>query len=114
VGASDGSREKNDGRSGAFAWVIAARKGTHLVLLHRGWGWEDMVSNYARGPIDSTRMELTGIAAGLTFAIQHYPRQPMTWYCDNDAAVGEMTNKQSGYEPQTPILVCISNRSHAA
>jgi ribonuclease HI len=78
VGASDGSGEKNDGRSGAFAWVIAARKGTHLVLLNRGWGWEDMVSNYARGLIDSTRMELTGIAAGLTFAIQHYPRQPMT------------------------------------
>jgi hypothetical protein len=30
--------------------------------------------------------------AGLTFAIQHYPRrQPMTWHCNNDAAVGETT-----------------------
>ena len=48
-----------------------------------------MVSNYARGLIDSTRMELTGIAAGMTFAIQHYPGTAMRWYCGNDAAVGE-------------------------
>jgi len=95
MGASDGSGEKNDGRSGAYAWVLAACKNKHIVLLHRGWGWEDMVSNYARGLIDSTRMELTGIAAGMTFAIQHYPGTAMRWYCDNDAVVGETKRVRS-------------------
>ena len=38
-GASDGSGEKNDGQSGAYAWVIVAAKSpTDMHLLHRGWG----------------------------------------------------------------------------
>jgi hypothetical protein len=40
-GASDGSGEKNDGQSGAFAWtIVAARSPTDIYILHRGWGWE--------------------------------------------------------------------------
>jgi hypothetical protein len=38
-GASDGSDEKNDGQSGAFAWVIVAAKSpSDMYILHRGWG----------------------------------------------------------------------------
>jgi hypothetical protein len=37
-GASSGSGEKNDGQSGAFAWVVVAAKSpTDMYILHRGW-----------------------------------------------------------------------------
>ena len=91
-GASDGSGEKNDGQSGAYAWIIvAARTPLDMYILHRGWGWECIRANRARGLIDSTRMEFAGIAAGVTFAMTHYAdRQLLPWYCDSKSAVGEI------------------------
>jgi hypothetical protein len=50
------------------------------VVLDRGWGWEDIRANSARGLIDSTRMELAGIAAGITYALDKYPNEYITWY----------------------------------
>ena len=89
-GGSDGSGEKNDGQSGAYGWVIIAENGINTVVLDRGWGWEDIRANSARGLIDSTRMELAGIAAGITYALDKYPNEYITWYCDNESAVNEI------------------------
>jgi len=44
----------------------------------------------ARGLIDSTRMDLAGITAGITYALDKYPSEYITWYCDNELAVNEI------------------------
>jgi hypothetical protein len=78
--------------SGAYAWIIVAAKSpSDMFVLHRGWGWECIRTNRARGLIDSTRMEFAGIAAGTTFLLTHYHDRLRTpWYCDSDSAVGEL------------------------
>jgi hypothetical protein len=84
-GGSDGSGEKNDGQSGAYGWVIIAENGINTVVLDRGGGWEDIRPTAARGRIDSTRLEWAGIAAGITYALDKYPNEYITWYCDNES-----------------------------
>jgi hypothetical protein len=35
-------------------------------------------------------MELAGIAAGITYAIEKCPEEQMNWYCDSQSAVEEV------------------------